>query len=158
MMDSRTQLNVSPHLFIVSCLVMSACGGQSEPEGSAPVGCMDPPSGQCFTADWRVSGTAMSAQLVSSDPMEPIKGRNSWTVELKTLSGEPLEGCALHIAPYMPDHGHGSNEVDSVEPSPGSYELSGFELTMPGYWELRIDATCPDIEPDAFSFDLWLES
>lgn len=116
------------------------------------------PSGECFRPDWEVNGNFVTVKLVESEPMEPIKGSNRWIVTVSDLMGTLQQGCTLHLAPFMPDHMHGSNEVDATEIEPGRYELKGFELTMPGYWELVTEVNCPMLETDQVTFPLWLES
>jgi len=128
-------------------------------QGGTSGGC-SAPSGECFRLGWAVSGALVTAEVIEAEPSSPLKGSNAWTVALTSDAGEALTGCAIHLVPFMPDHGHGSNEVDSVEleSTPGHYALEGFELSMPGYWELNAEVTCPTLEPDELTFDLWLES
>ena len=139
------------------CLI--GCGDDAESsEEPQAMGCVNPPSGECFRADWTVSGAQLTAELTAAEPSEPVKGSNTWTVALRDMDGEALLGCEVTLTPYMPDHGHGSNVVESSELEDGRYELEGFELTMPGLWELNADVTCPELEMDSFTFELWLES
>ena len=133
--------------------------GDTNGKGGADGGCQAP-SGECFRLGWVVSGARLTAELLEAEPTSPVKGSNAWTVALTDDAGESLTGCAIHLVPYMPDHGHGSNEVDSeeLEATPGRYLLEGFELSMPGYWQLKSEVSCPGLEPDDLTFDLWLES
>ncbi|MBM4290720.1 MAG: hypothetical protein FJ138_04200 [Deltaproteobacteria bacterium] len=62
----------------------------------------------------------------------------------------------------MPDHMHGSNVAAGEERGAGRYALVGFDLIMPGYWELPVALSCPGGAPgerveETLTFGFWLE-
>ena len=138
-------------LSLLVSVVLMGCETSAEESCEAPVG-------ECFRLGWVVSGEQVSLEVLEASPQEPVRGLNSWVVALQSPTGELLTGCALHLEPYMPDHRHGSNVVDSVEQGEGRYLLEGFDLIMPGYWTLPIEVTCPEMSaPETLTFELWLE-
>ncbi len=74
-------------------------------------------------------------------------GDNDWQLTLEGVdAGEPLSGCALMATPWMPDHGHGSNNPTAIEgPVAGDYEFTELAFIMPGYWEVTLLADCPGV-------------
>ena len=133
------------------------CDDSDSSLGGAEASC-EPPVGECFRLGWSISGEQASVEVIEASPQEPVKGLNSWTVALSDATGELLTDCALHLEPFMPDHMHGSNVVDSTDQGEGRYLLEGFDLIMPGYWTLPIEVTCPEMSaPETLTFDLWLE-
>ena len=85
-------------------------------------------------------------QLLSVDP-EPVDlGANDWTVSILDPSGVALDGCTVTVTPWMPDHGHGSNEPEGVAGSEaGQYFIEGIEFIMPGFWTASLSATCGEV-------------
>jgi hypothetical protein len=53
----------------------------------------------------------------------------------------------------MEVHGHGSTEEPVIEPlGDGEYEASPITFTMPGPWEVNVDAELPDGETFSHQF------
>jgi len=88
-----------------------------------------------------------------------VKGIDVWKVETDLASTmAPMDGLMLSVAPYMPDHLHGTTPV-GVMPvgSGGLYMFSPVNLYMAGYWTVTVtidgtppvDATDPDAGPPA---------
>ena len=151
------KLSLLPLLPSLLLIALTGCDDSASSSTSAEGTC-EPPAGECFRLGWVVSGEQMSLEVLEASPQEPVRGLNSWVVALQSPTGELLTGCALHLEPYMPDHRHGSNVVDSVEQGEGRYLLEGFDLIMPGYWTLPIEVTCPEMSaPETLTFELWLE-
>lgn len=98
----------------------------------------------------------VEVQLQSLEPPRPVVGDNTWSVSL-TRAGAVLEGAALEVSPWMPDHQHASTKTVLVaETDPGTYQLSPVYLGMIGYWEVGITIEV-DEEPLAHvSFDTCL--
>jgi hypothetical protein len=96
--------------------------------------------------DLEGEGGSLVFQMLSLDP-EPVDlGANDWTVRVSDPAGVALEGCALMVTPWMPDHGHGSNEPEGVAGSEaGQYFIEGIEFIMPGYWTASLSATCGEV-------------
>ncbi len=77
-------------------------------------------------------------------PVVPLKrGIQNLRVRLvKIDSGQLAKGCRLSLQPWMPDMGHGIEDVPVViERSTGQFEINGLDLFMPGKWELRFQVT-----------------
>jgi len=89
---------------------------------------------------------ALVFRVLSMDPAPPDLGENDWTVSITDPQGVALEGCSLVADPWMPDHGHGSNEPEGVAgAAAGEYSIDGVELIMPGYWTIALHAECGDV-------------
>jgi hypothetical protein len=55
---------------------------------------------------------------------------------------QPCSAVELTVDADMPEHGHGLPRIPSVQRvGPGSFDVSGLRLHMPGYWELYFDVT-----------------
>jgi hypothetical protein len=85
---------------------------------------------------------AYSAVLVAAAPAPPVKGNNTWTVEIRDASQAPVEGLTITPSALMPDHGH----PPSVKPvvtakGGGTYEVTPLYLFMAGYWEVTLTFT-----------------
>ncbi|MGE6763551.1 FixH family protein [Corallococcus interemptor] len=67
------------------------------------------------------------------------RGVQTFQVRLTdATSGKPVTGVVLSVQPWMPAMGHGISDVPRVTAKdPGTYEISGADLFMPGVWELR---------------------
>lgn len=99
-----------------------------------------------LNVDLEGEGGSLVFQMLSLDP-EPVDlGANDWSVHVSDAAGVAQEGCALTVTPWMPDHGHGSNEPEGTAGSePGQYLIEGIEFIMPGYWTASLSATCGDV-------------
>jgi hypothetical protein len=76
--------------------------------------------------------------LVESVPGPPVKGRNTWTVEVDEIAtGAPLDDLELTVMPYMPDHQHGTTAVGVTPAGAGTYTLWPVNLYMSGVWQVR---------------------
>jgi hypothetical protein len=75
---------------------------------------------------------------LSLDPDPPVTGDTRLAVLL--LAGDAaVEGAALTLTPWMPEHGHGVGAAPRVtELGDGAYEAD-FAWSMPGAWEVTID-------------------
>jgi hypothetical protein len=91
---------------------------------------------------------ALHIDVASAPKDAPIRGSNRIYFDVSaTDGGEPVDGLAMHMVPFMPAMGHGSgSEPSSSELGAGRYEFDDVLLTMPGVWELRtaIDGTESD--------------
>ena len=81
---------------------------------------------------------ALIVKLLESVPGPPVKGTDTWTIEVDQVdTGTPIEGLDVAVAPYMPDHQHGTNPVVVTPASAGTYTMAAY-LYMSGYWEVRM--------------------
>jgi hypothetical protein len=99
--------------------------------------------------DWVVGLTKPGSEGVLSfevvDTTIPAVYDNRWVIQVNQTAGTaaPVENATLQVTPFMPDHGHLSPidaEVTAM-PTAGQYELSPIYLSMPGMWEVTIQAT-----------------
>ena len=62
----------------------------------------------------------------------------------------PVEGAAVAMTCYMPDHGHGMlREPKSEELGGGRYRVRGFLLHMGGYWTVSVSAVVDGVASTA---------
>jgi len=60
--------------------------------------------------------------------------------------GQAATGCTIDVLPWMPAHGHGATATPLFEEEVGGiYLVSNINYTMPGHWELRVDAHCQGV-------------
>ena len=94
-----------------------------------------------------VDGTRI-VKLLESKPGPPVKGTNTWTVEVDdATTGTPLDGLPITVAPYMPDHLHGTTPVGVTPAGPpaglpagsGTYTLDPMYLYMSGFWQVKMN-------------------
>ncbi len=99
-----------------------------------------------------------SITLLSVTPAPPDVGDSEWLVEIADLEGDPLDGCTVTATLWMPDHGHGAPEGQTVpKEEPGQYLLTGISFVMAGYWEITVAADCPDLDMDQAVFGFCLD-
>lgn len=85
-------------------------------------------------------------KLLESRPGPPVKGQNTWTVEVDELAtGTPLDELGLSVVPYMPDHMHGTLPVEVTPTGAGTYTLAPVYLYMSGVWQVRFTITAPNV-------------
>jgi hypothetical protein len=99
--------------------------------------------------DLSLSRTTENGLYVSS--LEPgispvaVGPIHSWTVEVTTAEGVPVEDATISIEGGMPQHGHGLATSPKVTQAlgEGRYLIEGVKFNMPGWWTLtlRIDGS-----------------
>ena len=90
----------------------------------------------------------LSVTLQSSDPATPVRGDNSWVLEMMDDANEPLVEIAdaTSVTPRMPAHGHGTSVVARVrEEDDGIYRVDPINLFMPGVWEVGISVETTEV-------------
>ncbi len=119
-----------PHLAPLSALVLAlaACSG-AHTASDAGIGATS------LTSE---SG-ALHIEVTSAPNDSPSRGSNRIYFDVSAEDGgEPVEGLAMQMVPFMPAMGHGSgSEPSSSDVGSGRYEFDDVLLTMPGVWELR---------------------
>ncbi len=81
----------------------------------------------------------------------PLNKIHSWTLQIETADGKPVDGA--HIAAYggMPAHKHGFPTSPKVtqELGNGKYLLEGLKFSMSGRWELWLTIRSKNITDKA---------
>lgn len=88
------------------------------------------------------SDDAFRVAWVDVDPTRPAKGENRWSLSVTDASGVPVAGASVVVTPFMSVHGHGLSPADYVGDESttaiGVYEVTPFNLSMPGTWEFTV--------------------
>jgi hypothetical protein len=93
------------------------------------------------------SAGTFTIKLLGSVPGPPVKGNNTWTVEIDEAgSGAPLDGIDLSVMPWMPDHGHGTTPVAVTAAGSGTYTLAPVYLYMAGLWQIRLSIAAAGLD------------
>lgn len=90
-------------------------------------------------------GGTLSFTIGDATPSPPDKGDNIWTIALSTAGGDPVGDATVSLAPFMPEHGHGTNPatIPTTGDGAGSYTSDTFDLFMGGFWQLTVSASGP---------------
>lgn len=82
---------------------------------------------------------------------------HSWTVEVTTPDGAPVEDAGISIEGGMPQHGHGLPTSPEVTEAlgEGRYLVEGMKFNMPGWWTVTVHIDGP-AGTDAATFNLSL--
>jgi hypothetical protein len=80
-----------------------------------------------------------TVKLLVSDPGPPVKGNNTWTLEVDDATGAPVDGLALDASGYMPDHMHGTTPMVVTAAGSGSYTVAPVYLYMSGVWQVTVN-------------------
>ena len=89
-------------------------------------------------------GSLLTFTIAAAEPSPPDKGDNVWTIGVSAVAdGSPVSDETVTIAPFMPEHGHGTNPatVTTTSNGDGTYTSTSFNLFMGGLWQLTIGAT-----------------
>jgi hypothetical protein len=126
-------------------LTLAACGGggYAGDDDFDTVNCAEITDDDEFVIGLSKTGAggAFTFTITAGNPAPPIRGDNSWVVELSTAT-EPIEDAAITVTPFMPAHQHGAGKAVDVTPAGvGQYELAPVNLWMPGVWETTVSAT-----------------
>ena len=88
-------------------------------------------------------GNLLTFVLVEGTPAPPVRGSNTWTVQLLDGAGNLVTGATLVATLLMPDHGHASSVVPQTMPSGDSYTIAPLYLFMAGLWQITLVAMTP---------------
>lgn len=79
-------------------------------------------------------------RLTWASEVEPlaINRMHSWTIQLRSADGEPLDNAKILVSGGMPLHNHGLPSSPRVTEAlgDGRYRLAGMRFHMLGEWEL----------------------
>ncbi|MGE0870158.1 MAG: FixH family protein [Kofleriaceae bacterium] len=144
-----------------------ACGGDEhgDDDGDESYNCAADDRGEEFVIGLHKAGQdgKLDFTLMSADPAPPMRGKNTWTLQVKAMSGgvpgNPVTDATMIVTPFMPDHQHSAGIPVMIEalPDVGQYKLSPLNLWMPGVWETTIEATA-DGNTDTVVFTFCLPS
>ena len=135
-------------------VLLIGCGTESSP---ASLDTSTPPVSLCATdsrvqpyvagVDGKAKDGKVRVRFVDANPAPPAKGDNAWTVDVLDVSGRPLDGAAVTLKPFMPDHNHGSSIKPQIAPegTPGRYKLTNVNLFMPGVWQFTFGIEAPGL-------------
>lgn len=113
------------------------CGGGSD----TTTNCATETRAQVYRPGMQQRGDqgALNITLVDSTPGPPLKGDNTWTLQITDLAGAAQPGATLTVTPYMPDHRHGTSvKPMTTDQGGGKYSVSPLNLFMPGLWTVTI--------------------
>jgi hypothetical protein len=119
----------------------------SDAGGDGYVGCAADPRVATYEPGVFAESQDQTLRVVldDSEPGPPIVGMNTWTVRVEDAGGAPVTGASMTVAPFMPDHGHGSPLVPTATAnSDGSYTISPLYFFMPGVWRVGITVSTSD--------------
>lgn len=123
------------------CACLAACA-PDDPEGAGACAAADPEA-LARQVPIPTSGDEglFAVWIAEAEPDPPDVGLNTWTFDVTDAAGAPLEGAAVAVRPFMPEHGHGTvpELYDAPEASPGRYRGPPIHLFMPGLWELHVE-------------------
>ena len=137
-----------------------ACGGGGTTGNPGALTCSGDARAMVYTPGMaQVSSEGhLTVKLLGADPAPPVKGNNTWSVEVRDASG-PVDGATIAVTPFMPDHGHGSSVRAAVTPSgsPGGYQLAPVNLFMSGLWRVTLAIATPSGQRESVIFQFCVE-
>jgi hypothetical protein len=168
--------SVAQLLVIVLATMPFGCGGGSTPgtpvndagpdagvdDGAATfAGCVGDPRGDLFAPGMIKTGFGgrLQLRLLTAQPGPPIKGTNTWTVEVDDAAGLAQPGAVIKVSTYMPDHGHSSPVAAQVtaQATAGQYQVDPLYFFMAGLWQVTLDVTTSAGVNDAAMFSFCVE-
>jgi len=143
-------------------LLAPACGSSDGNGPHTEAGCAeDTRVEEYVVGDEKLGAQGLVLFRMGSLNPDPVDvGDNGWNLSLEdAVSGEPLTGCTLEATPFMPEHDHGSNNPTATEGTEaGDYEFTDIAFIMAGYWEVSLNASCPDLaETDTLMVNFCVE-
>jgi hypothetical protein len=116
------------------------------------------PSGEIDTATTQMSddGLFRVSFVPSADPV-PVNQMHSWTLEVLTADGQPVEDATITVSGDMPQHLHGMPTRPQVTGNLGAgrYQVEGFRFQMGGWWVIEFEISAPG-RHDRVTFNLML--
>jgi len=85
----------------------------------------------------------LSVTLLDSVPGPPVKGFNTWRVQISSSANGAVVSNALSVSAsgFMPDHNHSTDPIVVTPMADGQYQLDPVRLKMSGYWEITVDVS-----------------
>jgi len=81
----------------------------------------------------------VTARLIHASDVPPLKGFNTWTIELQSTAGERLDDYQVTwICSFMPAHNHTAGPRLSAGDEPGQFVIERLNLSMNGGWEIPL--------------------
>lgn len=141
----------SSALLLALALVSIGCGsGSSSADSgtSAETLCERDTRGEAFMPGLEKVDGALHVKILEGTPSVPVKGNNTWTVELRDGAGAVVDGATVSATPFMPDHNHGTSVVPTITAlGEGRYTISPLYLFMAGVWRITLQVTPPGPTP-----------
>jgi hypothetical protein len=158
-------------LFLVAGFALLGCGQGSGPADSGTVNCQNSPISPGATTDvtpYASNLTASSSDgtvkvmLLESNPAPPpVEVTSTWSIQVNDGSGSPLSNASVAVPlPYMPFHGHHTDQAPSVQAGSGAgqFTVNNLYFFMPGVWQIEVDVTkSGDTTPEATDFYFCIE-
>jgi hypothetical protein len=92
---------------------------------------------------------------VFTAPQPPERGEVMGRLVFTDPAGAMTDGVAVTVTPWMPEHGHGTSVMPTVEPDgAGGFLISNLYLAMPGTWQLRVNVSGAVTDELVPSFDI----
>lgn len=135
----------------------AACSSDSSSgDDGVSYNCADETRDDVFVAGIEKPGMAgkLTFKILEASPAPPARGDNTWTLQLTSASGA-VDGAAMVVTPFMPDHQHGTPSPVVIEPmvgQPGTYKLEPVNMWMPGLWQTTIQVEGADADKAVFAF------
>jgi hypothetical protein len=125
-----------------------ACGGgdgqgagSTEAHGDAAAGC-NGRGETLYPGLVKLSASGYAFEIVELVPAAPTlvqsQPGNTWTVRIRDGEGAALEGAALNVQSFMPDHNHAGPPAVGVEHEPGVYTIENLLLPMPALYAITL--------------------
>jgi hypothetical protein len=144
-MDSANVPRIVSMAFAVSLLGTACDPAEDDGHGDDHPTTVDPcddPRVDDFRVGATKAGDAVQIEIIDATPAEPVRGDNAWTVLFTDMSGMPLEDFAVDVVPWMPDHGHGTQEAPQItQRGAGEVQVDSMHLHMAGLWDVRFNVT-----------------
>lgn len=107
----------------------------------------------------RMSETGLfQATIAPSAAPIPINQIHTWTLQVETPDGAPVDGATIAVDGDMPQHGHGLPTQPQVtqDLGDGAYLVEGMKFQMTGWWVVDFDIDAAG-QSDQVRFNLMLK-
>ena len=91
--------------------------------------------------------------LIESTPIPQDLTLYTWTIEVRSADGQPLDGATVVAEPTMPDHGHGTFPITTpgvAADGVGRFTLTDMDLFMAGVWQVELRISVGELSDTAF--------
>lgn len=133
---------------LFALLALAACGSSDDAgtpsstmSGATTTGaaCAADTRKDVYAAGLTKAAGPLSVKVMNASPSPPSTGVNTLTLEVLDASGAPVDGAAITVTPWMPDHAHGSSVKPAVAAAGnGTYTITNVYLVMAGLWQVKV--------------------